>query len=85
MQGIKQLIILGLTRVILSVGEPLGLELMIYECCEGQEVIPLSKYFGGQEGAGKYMWFRTNDKLHESSLIEMANNCENADICGQAL
>ncbi|KAL1555754.1 187-kDa microtubule-associated protein air9 [Salvia divinorum] len=68
-----------------SAGEPLGVELVISECYEGQEVIPTTKYFGGQEGVGKYIWFTTNDKLHESSLMELANDSENVDICGNAL
>ncbi|KAH6830710.1 Outer arm dynein light chain 1 protein [Perilla frutescens var. hirtella] len=68
-----------------SPGEPLGVELVIPECFEGQEVVPIAKYFGGREGIGKYIWFRTNNRLHESALMELANNCENADICGQAL
>lgn len=68
-----------------SPGTPLGVELSIPECCEGQEVIPITKYFGGREGVGKYIWFRTNDKLHESALMELANNSENVDICGHEL
>ncbi|KAL8461070.1 hypothetical protein ACS0TY_032523 [Phlomoides rotata] len=68
-----------------SPGEPLGVELVIPDCCEGEEVVPKTKYFGGQEGVGKYIWFRTKDKLHESALIELPNNFENADMCGQAL
>ncbi|KAG8385218.1 hypothetical protein BUALT_Bualt03G0019300 [Buddleja alternifolia] len=66
-------------------GEPLGVELVIPDCCEGQEVTPETKYFGGREGVGKYIWFRTKDKLTESALIELSNNCDNVDICGQAL
>ncbi|KAK4440224.1 microtubule-associated protein AIR9 [Sesamum alatum] len=66
-------------------GDPLGVELVIPECCEGQEVVPEKRYFGGQEGAGKYIWFRAKDKLHEPALMELANNCENVDIRGQTL
>ncbi|KAL6500611.1 187-kDa microtubule-associated protein air9 [Orobanche hederae] len=66
-------------------GEPLGVELVIPDCCEGQEVVPETRYFGGQEGVGKYIWFRTKGKLDESALIELSNNCENVDICGHAL
>lgn len=74
-----------LTNVIVYVGDPLGVELVIPKCYEGQEVVPITKYFGGQEGVGKYIWFRTKDKLHESSLMELANDSENVDICGEAL
>ncbi|KAL6567260.1 187-kDa microtubule-associated protein air9 [Orobanche gracilis] len=66
-------------------GEPLGVELVIPDCCEGQEVVPKTRYFGGQEGLGKYIWFRTKGKLDESALMELSNNCENVDICGHAL
>ncbi|KAI3455940.1 hypothetical protein Pfo_012603 [Paulownia fortunei] len=66
-------------------GEPLGVELLIPDCCEGQEVVPQTRYFGGQEGVGKYIWFRTKNKLHESALMELSNKCENVDIRGQAL
>ncbi|CAA0823754.1 187-kDa microtubule-associated protein AIR9, partial [Striga hermonthica] len=65
-------------------GEPLGVELVIPNCCEGQEVVPETRYFGGQEGLGKYIWFRTKDKLDESSLKELPN-IENVDICGETL
>ncbi|GFP95964.1 187-kda microtubule-associated protein air9 [Phtheirospermum japonicum] len=66
-------------------GEPVGVELLIPDCCEGQEVVPTTRYFGGREGDGKYIWFRTENKLDESALIELSNNCENVDICGQEL
>lgn len=48
-------------------------------------MIPTTKYFGGREGVGKYIWFRTNDKLDESALMELANNCDDVDICGHEL
>ncbi|KAL0352796.1 UNVERIFIED_CONTAM: microtubule-associated protein AIR9 [Sesamum angustifolium] len=66
-------------------GDPLGVELVIPDCSEGQEVVPEKRYFGGQEGAGKYIWFRTKNKLHEPALMELANNCENVDIRGQTI
>ncbi|KAK6150135.1 hypothetical protein DH2020_017660 [Rehmannia glutinosa] len=66
-------------------GEPQGVELLIPDCCEGQEVVPETRYFGGREGVGKYIWFRTKNKLHGSDLMELSNNYENADIRGQSL
>ncbi|KAL1560501.1 187-kDa microtubule-associated protein air9 [Salvia divinorum] len=74
-----------LVSCAVSPGEPLGVELAISECFEGQEVVPTTKYFGGQEGVGKYIWFRTKDKLNESSLTELADDSENVDICAHAL
>ncbi|KAL3616841.1 hypothetical protein CASFOL_039235 [Castilleja foliolosa] len=66
-------------------GEPVGVELLIPDCCEGQEVVPTTKYFGGQEGDGQYVWFRMENKLDESAMIELSKNCENVDTCGQEL
>lgn len=66
-------------------GGPLGIELVIPSCCEGQEVVPEKKYFGGREGIGKYIWFRTKDKLSDSSLMELASNIEDVNICGRDL
>ena len=47
-------------------------------------MVTTTKYFGGQEGVGKYIWFRTKDKLNESSLMELADDSENVDICARA-
>ncbi|KAL0442455.1 UNVERIFIED_CONTAM: microtubule-associated protein AIR9 [Sesamum latifolium] len=75
----------GLREKLHVGGDPLGVELVIPDCSEGQELVPEKRYFGGQEGAGKYIWFRTKNKLHEPALMELANNCENVDIRGQTL
>ncbi|KAL3833703.1 hypothetical protein ACJIZ3_008439 [Penstemon smallii] len=66
-------------------GEPLGLELVMPDCCEGQEVVPETRYFGGREGVGEYIWYRTKTKLSESALIELPDSCDNVDIRGQTL
>lgn len=58
---------------------------MIPDSCEGQEVVPEARYFGGQEGVGKYIWFRTKNKLNESALLDLSNNFDDVDICGRAL
>ncbi|KAL2467410.1 microtubule-associated protein [Abeliophyllum distichum] len=66
-------------------GEPLGIDLVIPDCCEGQKVVPHTRYFGGQEGVGEYIWYRTEDKLHEPALLELSTNSENVDICSKTL
>lgn len=66
-------------------GEPLGIDLVIPDCCEGEKVVPRTRYFGGQEGVGEYIWYRTKDKLHGSTLLELSTNSTNVDICGKTL
>ncbi|KZV48806.1 hypothetical protein F511_09227 [Dorcoceras hygrometricum] len=79
----------GLTRKLVSSpvlpGEPLGIKLVIPDCCEGQKVVPETRYFGGQEGVGKFTWLRSKYKLHGSALVDIANDVENADILGHSL
>lgn len=71
--------------VYLSTADPVGLDLVIPGCCESEEIIPQKKYFGGQEGAGDYIWYRTKNKLHESALTDISNDCEDVLICGKTL
>ncbi|KAE8647759.1 187-kDa microtubule-associated protein AIR9 [Cucumis sativus] len=66
-------------------GEPVGLNLVIQDCSEGQEVVPIKLYFGGHEGAGQYIWYRTRHKLEESELGDLLNSCEDAVICDRTL
>ncbi|CAK7350156.1 unnamed protein product [Dovyalis caffra] len=79
----------GSPRTILSdviaPADPVGLELVIPNCCEGQEVIPRKTYFGGQEGAGEYIWFRTRNKLNKSELLDISNAGDDVLICGKTL
>lgn len=63
----------------------MGLELVIPTCCEDKEVIPQKTYFGGQEGVGEYIWYRTKDKLHGSALVDICNGCEDVLICSKTL
>ncbi|XP_031130029.1 187-kDa microtubule-associated protein AIR9 [Ipomoea triloba] len=66
-------------------GDPMGVELTIPECCEGKEAIPEKRYFGGQEGIGEYIWFRANDKIHGSMLLDAVNSQVDAHICDRTL
>ncbi|KAJ4702992.1 microtubule-associated AIR9-like protein [Melia azedarach] len=70
---------------VIAAADPVGLDLVIPGCCESEEIIPQKKYFGGQEGAGDYIWYRTKNKLHESALTDISNDCEDVLICGKTL
>ena len=70
---------------ILSTGEPTGLELIIPDCCEDEDVIPQKKYFGGQEGVGEYVWYQTKNKLDGSSLMDISDTCDGVVTCGKTL
>lgn len=70
---------------IIAPADPIGVDLEIPDCFEDEEVIPQKTYFGGQEGAGQYMWYRTKNKLHGSALIDISNACEDVVICGKTL
>lgn len=63
----------------------MGLKLVIPNCCEGQVVVPIQSYFGGHEGAGEYIWYRTRRKLEESELGELLNSCEDVFVCDRTL
>ncbi|CAI0545496.1 unnamed protein product [Linum tenue] len=65
--------------------DPVGLELKIPDCCEEVEVIPHTQYFGGQEGPGEFVWYRTEDKLHGSALMDIRHASEDVVICGKTL
>ncbi|KAK7852586.1 187-kda microtubule-associated protein air9 [Quercus suber] len=70
---------------IIAPADPIGVDLEIPDCFEDEEVIPQKTYFGGQEGAGQYMWYRTKNKLHGSALMDISNACEDVVICGKTL
>ncbi|XP_023003645.1 187-kDa microtubule-associated protein AIR9 [Cucurbita maxima] len=75
----------SITSDAIAPGEPMGLKLEIPDCCEGQEVVPIKLYFGGHEGAGQYVWYRTTHKLEESELRDLSNSCEDVSICDRTL
>ncbi|KAG8652144.1 187-kDa microtubule-associated protein AIR9 isoform X2 [Manihot esculenta] len=70
---------------VIAPADPMGLELVIGNCCEDREVIPRKTYFGGQQGVGDYIWYRTKDKLHESALMDVFTACEDVLICSKEL
>nr|KYP31600.1 hypothetical protein KK1_047988 [Cajanus cajan] len=60
------------------------MDLVIPDCYEDIELIPLRKYFGGHEGVGEYIWYRTNHKLEGSELLDISNAFD-VVICGTEL
>lgn len=71
--------------VIILVADPVGLELAIPECFQGEEVVPHKSYFGGLEGVGEYIWYRTKEKTHLPALVDVSGACEDVVICGKSL
>ncbi|CAN1812949.1 187-kDa microtubule-associated protein AIR9 [Linum perenne] len=70
---------------IIVPADPVGLELKIPDCCEEVEVLPHKRYFGGPEGPGEYVWYRTNDMLHGQALMDISHASEDVVICGKTL
>ncbi|KAG2296584.1 hypothetical protein Bca52824_043253 [Brassica carinata] len=69
----------------ISPANPMGLELLIPDCYENQEVVPHKTYFGGHEGDGEYIWYRTMEKLHGSALTEISYAGEEVIACSRTL
>uniref|UniRef100_A0A803N0W9 Uncharacterized protein n=1 Tax=Chenopodium quinoa TaxID=63459 RepID=A0A803N0W9_CHEQI len=80
-RGISQSII---SDVIIP-ADPVGLELTIPGCCEAEVVLPHTIYFGGHEGLGEYIWYRTKNKLHGSDLSSISDTYDDIVICGRDL
>ncbi|XP_034210939.1 187-kDa microtubule-associated protein AIR9 isoform X3 [Prunus dulcis] len=70
---------------VVAPADPVGLELEIPDCCEDDNLVPRKTYFGGEEGVGEYIWYRTKNKLHGSALLDISNACEDVVICGKTL
>lgn len=66
---------------IISPADPKGIELKIPDCCEGRQVTPLRIYFGGHEGVGEYIWYRTKIKLEGSALLNISS-ASDIVMCG---
>lgn len=58
------------------------MDLVIPDCCEDRELAPQKTYFGGQEGVGEFIWYRTKNKLEGSALANLSDSCNDAVICG---
>lgn len=53
--------------------DPKGIELVIPDCIEDQEIIPFKSYYGGKEGNGEYLWYRTWCKPDESNILDISS------------
>lgn len=62
---LTQYLLLNLNAVA---ADPVGMSLVLPECCEDMEVIPQRSYFGGVEGEGDFTWFRLQSKLQGFDL-----------------
>ncbi|EEF39234.1 protein phosphatases pp1 regulatory subunit, putative [Ricinus communis] len=70
---------------MIAPADPVGLELVIPNCFEDKEVVPQKTYFGGQEGVGEYIWYRSKNKLHDSALMDICNAGDDVVLCSKSL
>ncbi|XP_024018937.1 187-kDa microtubule-associated protein AIR9 isoform X2 [Morus notabilis] len=70
---------------VIAPADPLGMELVIPDCCEKEEVVPKKTYFGGQEGVGEYIWYRAKSKLGGTALKEISDASEDVLVCSKTL
>ncbi|XP_064970578.1 187-kDa microtubule-associated protein AIR9-like isoform X1 [Musa acuminata AAA Group] len=70
---------------IIVPADPKGIELVLPSCCEDQETVPLKSYYGGKEGTGKYIWYRTKEKIDESELVNKAASSDDILLVGETL
>ncbi|KAK2991031.1 hypothetical protein RJ640_018026 [Escallonia rubra] len=68
-----------------AAADPVGVELVIPDCWEDKVVHPQKTYFGGLEGGGDYVWYRTRNKVHENSLLDLSNDSGDIAILGKTL
>ncbi|GMI70655.1 AUXIN-INDUCED IN ROOT CULTURES 9 [Hibiscus trionum] len=67
----------------ISPADPVGLDLVIPDCHQNQEIVPQKTYFGGQEGVEEYTWYRTKTRLNGSVLADISTSSEDVVMCGQ--
>ncbi|XP_059666134.1 187-kDa microtubule-associated protein AIR9 isoform X2 [Cornus florida] len=75
----------SLVSDVVGPADPKGVELLVPDCCEDKVIVPQKTYFGGEEGDGEYVWYRTRNKLHGSSLMDISNTSQDVVICGKTL
>ncbi|XXG74688.1 hypothetical protein AAC387_Pa07g3344 [Persea americana] len=68
---------------VIAPADPVGVELIIPDGCEDEEVVPQKSYFGGHEGFGDYTWYRTKRKLQGSELLNICEASEDSLIIGK--
>ncbi|KAJ4837842.1 microtubule-associated protein air9 [Turnera subulata] len=68
---------------VIAPADPVGLELVIPSCFEATEVVPQKTYFGGQEGSGEHIWYRTRNKLYGSALMDISKASDDVSTCSK--
>ncbi|KAJ6832033.1 187-kDa microtubule-associated protein AIR9 [Iris pallida] len=68
---------------VIAPADPKGIKLDIPTCFQDKEVIPVKSYYGGKEGNGQYIWYRTRVKL-ELELVDIATTTETV-VVGRTL
>ncbi|CAM8932942.1 unnamed protein product [Rhodiola kirilowii] len=70
---------------VIAPGSPVGLELKAPDCCENKEAVPYKVYFGGEEGVGEYVWYRTKRKLSGAELLGISHSFEGIEVCARTI
>ncbi|XP_078436682.1 outer arm dynein light chain 1 protein isoform X2 [Wolffia australiana] len=73
-----------ITSFLVSPAEPKGCELIIPDCLEDEEIVPQRSYYGGQEGEGIFIWYKSRRKLLDSEIHSISLSSE-AVVCGKTL
>ena len=58
----------GIQHHIFFAADPVGISLVIPDCCEDIEVVPQRSYFGGIEGDASFTWFRLPNEMQGQKL-----------------
>ncbi|KAG0500755.1 hypothetical protein HPP92_000827 [Vanilla planifolia] len=67
----------------ISAANPKGIELVIPDCRQDMEVVPQKSYYGGKEGNGEYVWYRTRVRPDEADLVEISSFSKDFFIVGK--
>ncbi|PKA57004.1 hypothetical protein AXF42_Ash002308 [Apostasia shenzhenica] len=81
LEGSKKCII----STVIAPATPRGIKLVIPGCFEDKEIVPLKSYFGGKEGEGEYVWYRTREKPDELNLFNMLVTTNDFFIIGKSM
>lgn len=71
--------------ICFTTANPRGLELVLPQCFEDKEVISFKSYFGGIEGSGEYIWYRTLRKLKGLELSDVSAASEDVITVGNSV
>ncbi|KAK8953546.1 hypothetical protein KSP40_PGU003897 [Platanthera guangdongensis] len=65
--------------------DPRAIELGIPGCLEDEEIVPLKSYYGGKEGNGEYLWYRTRRKFDNSDIVDISSTTEDLVVVGKSM